>query len=150
MVGASGASYIDDSSYDWYTDTDLAPALGDVYDITGALFYSYDLYRINPMFADIVTTGIAEAFIPQQLAIYPNPVTNNYFNIESDKKMVSVEVINVLGQTIFESSNTDMQTKTQIELDNRLCIIFVTVSIVGVINKSEKHSGVLGFVCGGF
>jgi len=117
----SGAANVDDEGHDFFTDDDLAPVLGTVYDITGVVAYSWDAYRINPeSLDDIVLSGtsVNGSFIPQQLAIYPNPVTNDNFNIESDKEIVSVEVINVLGQTIFELPNADLQRKVQVNMVN--------------------------------
>lgn len=119
----SGVANIDDGGNAWFTDTDLIPVVDeDVFDITGPLFYSWDKYRINPPTLDDIVdaggTSVSTFSTPQQLSIYPNPITNNSFNIESDKEIVSVEVINVIGQTVFELNNADFATNLQVELNN--------------------------------
>jgi predicted extracellular nuclease len=117
----SGVAYVDDSGVGFKTDVDLIPVVGeDVFDITAPLMYSYDLYRLNPgTLDDIVDSGTstAELFTEEQLTIYPNPVTNNNFTVRG-QEIVSVEVINVLGQTIFESATSDVQNRIDIELNN--------------------------------
>lgn len=48
--------------------------------------------------------------------IYPNPVTNNQFQVTSDNEIASVELINVIGQTVYRQKNE--------VLSNDLTVVF--------------------------
>ncbi|NOZ35962.1 MAG: T9SS type A sorting domain-containing protein [Chlorobi bacterium] len=45
------------------------------------------------------------SFIPADILIYPNPVTNNKFFVKSDQLIKKVEVMNILGQNIKTVNN---------------------------------------------
>ncbi len=51
-----------------------------------------------------------------EASIYPNPVTNNQFQVKSDNEIASVELINVIGQTVFRQKNE--------VLSNQLTVVF--------------------------
>ena len=52
------------------------------------------------------------------LTFYPNPVTNQQFVVKSTKNIVSVEVLNIIGQNIFSKKVETITNETDIKLSN--------------------------------
>ena len=53
------------------------------------------------------------------VSIYPVPVKDNTFTIQTDRDVSFVKITNIIGQDIFRSQyNTPSQLLTKIDLDN--------------------------------
>lgn len=52
------------------------------------------------------------------LSIFPVPVRDNFFNIQSDKEFSSVKITNIIGQDIYREKFNDPQTFAKIVIDN--------------------------------
>lgn len=52
------------------------------------------------------------------LSIFPVPVRDNYFNIQSEKEFTSVKITNIIGQDIYREKFNDPQTFAKIVIDN--------------------------------
>jgi hypothetical protein len=71
------------------------------------------------------TLVINENEIVSSVKIYPNPVTNGSFTLESDVPLISVEVVNLLGKVIYRQEFTTQTEKFKFHLDNKLTGIFL-------------------------
>ncbi len=54
---------------------------------------------------DTVSNPLSDNQIVEDAVIYPNPVTDNRFYVKAEKTIRSVEVINMLGQTVRKITN---------------------------------------------
>jgi hypothetical protein len=52
------------------------------------------------------------------LSIYPVPVRENYFTINSDKEVSFVKITNIIGQDIYRAQYNHPETLNKIILDN--------------------------------
>lgn len=52
------------------------------------------------------------------LTIYPVPVSENNFNIKTDKDISQVKITNIIGQDVFKVKYTSPQQQIKIFLDN--------------------------------
>ncbi len=80
------------------------------------------------------------SFIPADVLIYPNPVTDNKFFVKSDKLIKKVELMNVLGQNIKTVNNeTDYPFNILVKIGNiKKGMYLVQVTLEGgekIINK---------------
>ncbi len=84
------------------------------------------------------TTSIASVRLKQTMSskapdtkinIYPVPVRESYFHIQTDKDISSVKITNIIGQDIYRVQYTNPQTLSKIVLDNpRRGMYIVTIS----------------------
>jgi len=96
---------VDDGSGALNTDDDIyafTPTLNSHYDITGIGNYSYSEYKILPRYVNDITisSGIENVDNNATISIFPNPAAN-YFTIQSDKKITSVDLFNVVGEKVI-------------------------------------------------
>ncbi|MES2138088.1 MAG: T9SS type A sorting domain-containing protein [Bacteroidota bacterium] len=61
-------------------------------------------------------TGIEEKNSNSHFALYPNPTTGKLRVESAELKVKSLEVYNVLGEKVFQSSNLNQQTSIEIDL----------------------------------
>jgi hypothetical protein len=52
------------------------------------------------------------------VSIYPVPVRDNNFTIESDKEISSIKITNIIGQDIFRIKYNTPQPISKVDLDN--------------------------------
>jgi len=52
------------------------------------------------------------------VSIYPVPVRENYFNIQSEKEFTSIKITNIIGQDIYREKFSDPQTFAKIVIEN--------------------------------
>jgi hypothetical protein len=85
-----------------YQLSNIALTVGEVYNITGVVDFSFGEYRINPRTADDATntTGIFEN-IDANIEIYPNPASEKV-SITIDREASSFMVSDLSGSIIFE------------------------------------------------
>lgn len=77
-----------------------------------------------------VVTGENELAVANlQLAVFPNP-NNGQFNITSNKKINKVEITNLLGQIIYQSTSNQKNISLQLENNG---MYFLTVTIANQI-----------------
>ena len=101
------------------------------------LFVVSVIFSLN-LHAQKDTTNIASNRIKQditsgapdvKISIYPVPVRENYFHIQTDKDISSVKITNIIGQDIYRVQYSNPQTLTKIMLDNpRRGMYLVTIS----------------------
>jgi hypothetical protein len=87
----------------------------DVRFITTSEVASYDLNRFKIVFQKNGTLGL-ENLNAEQILVYPNPVTNNQFNIALPSYLigeVAIKLTNAIGQTVYQ---------TKIEAQNTVSI----------------------------
>lgn len=51
------------------------------------------------------------------LKIFPNPIVNDQFTVKSSKKISSIEILNVIGQTILKKENVSKDGDISIVLN---------------------------------
>jgi hypothetical protein len=100
---------------------------------------SYDANRFKIVFQNnaLINTN----FNSEQTVVYPNPVTNNQFNIALPSYItgeVSIKIINTIGQTVYETT-TEAQTTIAITPTNILAqgVYFVELTNQGK-NSTKK------------
>jgi len=117
-------------------DTSITPFLADTYlnqytalannastDVvvsTNADAASYDINRFKIVFQNSTLSN--PAFFEDYITLYPNPVTNGQFNIALPASLtgnVTVKVINLIGQTVHEST-TPAQNNITITIGKNL------------------------------
>jgi len=96
------------------------------------------------LYAQKDTANIASARIKQAMSskapvvkinIYPVPVREGYFHIQTDKDISSVKITNIIGQDIYRIQYNNPQTLTKIILDNpRRGMYLVTI----LFNDGER------------
>ncbi|HKK66952.1 MAG TPA: T9SS type A sorting domain-containing protein [Bacteroidales bacterium] len=96
---------VDDKLWSFWFD--VTPIPDSAYNITGIVDFSYATFKLLPRDEDdfvSASTGIAdnERFA---LEIYPNPVSNGKINLTSGKMIESVELYNMVGQSVFNQNN---------------------------------------------
>ncbi len=91
----SGALNVDDNIYSF------TPTANEHYDVTGIGYYSYGEFKILPRDANDITisSGIESIDNGSAISIFPNPAVN-YFTIQSNERIASVELFNVVGEKI--------------------------------------------------
>jgi hypothetical protein len=80
-----------------------------------ALQAQKDTVIISPGLAP--KSSLADAAV-NSISIYPNPVRESYFNIQSTADITSVKVTNIIGQDIFKEKYTTPEFPLRIILDN--------------------------------
>src|SRR3989339_475615 len=107
FITSIGQCNISNQTYSWHIPTDLFS--GSVYKIkilSASIDSIFDFS--NTYFTILPATGIEENTIADFFKIYPNPTTGELF-IEngSDMEIQKIEVYNMLGQIIIESTISD-------------------------------------------
>ncbi len=64
------------------------------------------------------SSGIGSETIGQHVAITPNPVTNSQFTVQAAQPVASVEVVSILGQSVFFRDFGSRQLEVNVLLDN--------------------------------
>lgn len=77
----------------------------------GLLDYCFDSH-VNCNFL----TSTSETITDVELTIYPNPA-QNFLNIESNKDISSLKILNVLGTTVFESQDFNKAQSIYLDLN---------------------------------
>lgn len=100
---------------------------------------SYATNRFKIVFQNTVLHQ--ENFSSEQIVVYPNPVTNNQFNIVLPKSItgeVEIKIINTIGQTVY-TTTTEAQNNINIEPKDILSqgIYFVTLLNQGKISTKK-------------
>jgi hypothetical protein len=54
----------------------------------------------------------------RNISIYPVPVRENYFTIQTDQEVSFVKITNIIGQDIYRAQYNNPQTYNKIILDN--------------------------------
>lgn len=114
-----------------YTTEGEEVLVGSTYQITGIVQYDHDEYKILPRDAsDLVEgeLGIYDSHI-SGLEIYPNPVTNNVVYITAKNNIASVNVFNMVGQSVKRINANDSQLTVDIsDLRNGMYILKIESS----------------------
>jgi predicted extracellular nuclease len=86
----SGEVRVDDYLYDYSDTTDFV--VGNVYNLTGIMNFSYGNFKLNPRSADDISdvTGIRNTFTGENVNVWPNPSNGNF----------SISVEGMAGETI--------------------------------------------------
>jgi len=84
------------------------------------LFFGFVI--VSSIFSQSNTTGSPVSNYPSEntnvnVTIFPVPVKNNTFTINSDKEIIDVRITNIIGQDIFKS-NFSNQKSIKIVLNN--------------------------------
>ncbi|NQT65737.1 MAG: T9SS type A sorting domain-containing protein, partial [FCB group bacterium] len=94
---------IDDLIYEFI------PVIGEIYDITGVVDYSYSSFRIEPRYSsDISISSTSQEDVVNidfKLSNYPNPfnpTTTISFSVTQTSSFVNLEIYNMKGQKIKE------------------------------------------------
>jgi hypothetical protein len=64
-------------------------------------------------FEPIGSTNIVEVLENEQIKIYPNPTTGIIY-IRSEKKILQIQIINAVGNTVYEQSNVGTEATIDI------------------------------------
>ncbi len=64
------------------------------------------------------SSGIGKLTQNQTVIISPNPVTNNQFTVQATSPVESVEVVSIVGQTVYSRDFTARQHDVRVILDN--------------------------------
>lgn len=109
----NGMWTVDDGSGPINTDDVIfhfTPTANTHYYVTGIGHFSFSEYKILPRDANDITisSGIEDVNNNSTISLFPNPAVN-YFTIQSNQRIASVELFNVVGEKIhsFESSITN-------------------------------------------
>ncbi len=73
-----------------------------------------------------------------EVAIYPNPVLGNEFNIKSDAGIVQVTVLNIVGQPVFKQAYFE-ESKIHVELETSERGLFLVQIETGDGSTSTKR-----------
>jgi len=112
------------------------PTLGQRYDITGVINYTYDAFKLAPrqnsdivFVSDVKTLGL-------NVTVYPNPF-ENYINIKasSDVVLTKAVITNIAGQLVKEVINPTNSIATS-ELSNG--VYFISLHTEDGIAKTER------------
>lgn len=74
---------------------------------------------------DCETTAIHEYVKQKEVYFFPNPVTNQTFTIKGTDIITSVEIYNVIGQTVFKKENEPERGDMRINLDIKMKGMFM-------------------------
>lgn len=81
---------------------------------------------------DCHESRVNESFVKKQNAyFFPNPVTDNYFTVKATEIITSVEIINLIGQSVYYMENNAIRGDMNISLDkvdNGLYIVKVNLA----------------------
>jgi hypothetical protein len=124
----SGATLVDDVFFAY------TPTLGQSYNVTGPVFFSFNEFKILPRNASDVEiyTSIAETLKPE-INIYPNPATD-YVNINF-AGTGNLIITNILGQVVYAVSHTESTISLNVA-EWKSGMYFVTVTN----NSGDKYS----------
>ena len=82
---------------------------------TGSTLYADDLNVVfNP------ASGIAAQNNPNELIVYPNPSTGNFTIKNENLKIKNVEVYNVMGEKVYQSQISNLQSQITLDAPNGL------------------------------
>jgi hypothetical protein len=62
----------------------------------------------------------------EEIQIYPNPVTDNYFVLRTESNMQKIEIVNIVGNTVYNEVFTSPTNFTEVrfdEIENGIYII---------------------------
>lgn len=79
--------------------------------ITSADVLSYGANRFKIVFQNNILNN--SLFSSENIVVYPNPITNNQFNITLPSNLsgeVNIKVINTIGQTVYETKTANQNT----------------------------------------
>jgi len=80
---------------------------------------------------DCITDGIESINNNYQVSVYPNPLTNDLVTIKGNTNIQSIEISNMLGQTITTKKLSGFSQATTVNLDNaKEGIYFVKITFV--------------------
>jgi hypothetical protein len=100
----SGNAVIDDFLY----LTTPAPALGEVYNVTGVIAHNFGAYKILPRdAADVSKVLFVNENTAHTFSVYPNP-SNGLVNVDI-KSNVVVEVYNALGKLVLSTTDKSFE-----------------------------------------
>ena len=97
-------------------------------------FDSLGFHRCN-----CASSGIGDNYQSVTINVYPNPVINNIFTIESEQSLTSVQIFDLQGRiiekTVFTSSvfSTDITVKDEFK-----GVLFVSIKLKSGITKTHK------------
>ncbi len=99
----SGEVRVDDYLYDYDAATDFV--IGNVYNLTGVMNYSYSNFKLNPRSADDISdvTGIRNTFAGENVQVWPNP-TDGIFSVSVEGmtgETVRFTLMNATGKVIL-------------------------------------------------
>lgn len=128
MNDGSGVLKADDDCYD------NSATLGNWYDVTGVISYTFSEYKINPRTgADIVIVayaGLEENEI--SYTIYPNPA-NDFLTVFTNGEVMFVTIHSVTGAVVYQGSDNKIDVS-----DLEAGIYTITVSNEAGVEKTEK------------
>ena len=64
------------------------------------------------------SSGLGKLTINTELTIHPNPVVNNHFTIQAMSPVVSVELVSVVGKSVYFRNNDSLSRDVKIQTDN--------------------------------
>ncbi|MCY7410894.1 MAG: T9SS type A sorting domain-containing protein [Chitinophagales bacterium] len=114
------------STYQWQQNSiDIPGATNQTYTVLQTGFYTVIISDENGCVSSstlyVLITGIENIFNDSEISVYPNP-SNGIFTIDfgdaNIKDEVLVDVINALGQKVFNSVKTFSSSKKEIQLPN--------------------------------
>jgi len=75
----------------------------------------------------------------RRIEIYPNPVTEGRLTITASEDILSVQILNIAGKSVFNQDYEPNTTTVMIEPDNlEKGIYLVRISFANKINHTEK------------
>ncbi|MEI6900121.1 MAG: T9SS type A sorting domain-containing protein [Bacteroidota bacterium] len=80
------------------------------------------------------TNGINQIGKDNTLSILPNPVTNNQFTVQSSFPVSSVQVVSILGETLFTEDLATPQVEVNVSLNN----LKAGVYLVKIVKKNNE------------
>ena len=84
------------------------------------------------------SAGIQESDFGSKLDVYPNPVSDGHFNIESGIGVKEVEIYSIIGQTVYRETygkGTQKIEINQADLQKGLYLVKVTLAVRKVVVK---------------
>ena len=107
-------------------ETGLAPALKDTFDITINVTDGYS--QLGPLNCKVIVTdnevGVS-SYLQSSLGVYPNPVTDNQFRIESEKGISAVYLTNLVGQLVMKKEYSTPLYQQNLDIDSDLNGVYI-------------------------
>lgn len=90
-------------------------------------------------YCDCTTFGVDETRIPVNINVFPNPVVNSNFTVESSESIKSVEMFDLQGRVIEKVEfNTTVFSGDFYVKENFKGVLFITVNMESGISKTRK------------